>query len=168
MARFLHTAGRNTLSPNVVWSGQKVNIVADRVEVLVDGRVLPGTTQQDLEALVRGALGPRLSREFSFEITDWFPSNQSGKDNPLYPAMEKLFLEAHPDARLVDLFIGGVTDGRFWRAKGTTVYGFSLFSQALTMDAYGQRIHGVDERIDLESLALGVGFFRDLPGTFWK
>jgi hypothetical protein len=47
------------------------------------------------------------------------------------------------------------------------VYGFFLFSKALTMDAYGQRIHGIDERIDLESLALGVGFFRDLPSRFW-
>lgn len=168
MARFLHTAGRTTLSPNVLRSGEKVNIIADRAEVLVDCRVLPGTTQEALEAAVRRALGPRLSRQFAFEITDWFPSNLSSKDNPLYTAVETLFLQAHPDARLVDLFIGGVTDGRYWRAKGTTVFGFTLFSKALTMDAYGRRIHGVDERIDLESLALGVGFFRDLPGRFWE
>jgi len=167
MARFLHTAGRQTLSPNVVRAGEKVNIVADRAELLVDCRLLPGTTRQDLEALIRRALGRRLSSQITFEITDWFPSNLSGKDNPLYPAVEELFLRAHPDARLVDLCIGGVTDGRFWRAKGTTVYGFSLFSKSLTMDAYGQRIHGIDERIDLESLALGVGFFTDLPGRFW-
>jgi acetylornithine deacetylase/succinyl-diaminopimelate desuccinylase-like protein len=166
MARFLHTAGRTTVSPNVLRSGTKVNIVADRAEVLLDCRVVPGTTQQDLERLIRRALGP-LSREFAFEITDWFPSNLSGKDNPLYPAVDALFREAHPDSRLVDLVIGGVTDGRFWRAKGTTVYGFSLFSKALTMDAYGQRIHGIDERIDLESLALSVKFFTDLPGRFW-
>jgi hypothetical protein len=47
------------------------------------------------------------------------------------------------------------------------VYGFTLFSKALTMDAYGQRIHGIDERIDLESLALGVRFFTQLPSRFW-
>jgi acetylornithine deacetylase/succinyl-diaminopimelate desuccinylase-like protein len=167
MARFLHTAGRNTISPNVVRAGTKVNIVADRAEVLVDCRVVPGTTKEDLERLIRGALGRRLSREFAFEITDWFPANLSGKDNPLYPAVEALFVESHPEARLVDLVIGGVTDGRYWRAKGTTVYGFSLFSKALTMDAYGQRIHGVDERIDLESLALSVKFFTELPSRFW-
>lgn len=167
MARFLHTSGRPTLAPNVVRAGEKVNIVADRAEVLVDCRLLPGTSQEDLERWIRRALGPRLSREFAFEITDWFPSNLSGKDNPLYPALEGLFLEAHPDSRLVDLFIGGVTDGRFWRARGTTVYGYTLFSKALTMDAYGQRIHGIDERIDLESLALGLGFFTELPGRFW-
>ena len=167
MARFLHTAGRPTFSPNVVRAGEKVNIVADRGELLVDCRLLPGTSREDLEIGIRKALGKRLSRDFLFEITDWFPSNVSDKANPLYPALESLFLEAHPDARLADLFIGGVTDGRFWRARGTTVYGFTLFSKALTMDAYGARIHGIDERIDLESLALGVGFFRDLPGRFW-
>jgi acetylornithine deacetylase/succinyl-diaminopimelate desuccinylase-like protein len=167
MARFLHTAGRQTVSPNVVHAGAKVNIVADRAELLVDCRLLPGTTKQDLEAMIRGALGP-LSSQFAFEIMDWFPSNLSQTNNALHSAIDTLFREAHPDARLVDLFIGGVTDGRFWRAKGTTVYGFSLFSKALTMDAYGQRLHGIDERIDLESLALGVGFFTDLPGRFWK
>lgn len=167
MARFLHTAGRHTWAPNVLRAGDKVNIVADRAEVLVDCRVLPGTTQADLEALIRKALGPRLSSQFTFEITDWFPSNVSESRTPLRTALDALFQEAHPDARMVDLFIGGVTDGRYWRARGTTVYGYTLFSKALTMDAYGQRIHGIDERIDLESLALGVGFFRDLPGRFW-
>jgi acetylornithine deacetylase/succinyl-diaminopimelate desuccinylase-like protein len=168
MARFLHTAGRTTVSPNVVHAGQKVNIIADRAEVLVDCRVLPGTTKDDLECLIRRALGPGLSRHFTFEITDWFPSNLSGTDNPLHGAIDELFRRAHPDARLVDLFIGGVTDGRFWRARGTTVYGFTLFSKTLTMDAYGQRIHGIDERIDLESLALGLGFFADLPAAFFS
>jgi len=168
MARFLHTAGRTTVSPNVLRAGEKVNIVADRAEVLVDCRVLPGTTEQDLEHLIRKALGRRLSGYFTFEITDWFPSNLSATDNPLHEAIADLFHRAHPDARLVDLFIGGVTDGRFWRSRGTTVYGFSLFSKQLTMDAYGQRIHGIDERIDLESLALGLGFFADLPEAFFS
>lgn len=168
MARFLHTAGRPTVSPNVVKAGEKVNIIADRAEVLVDCRLLPGTSKEDLERWIRRALGSQLSREFTFEVTDWFPSNLSGTDNPLHSAIEALFLQAHPEARLVDLFIGGVTDGRFWRARGTTVYGYTLFSKALTMDAYGQRIHGIDERIDLESLALGVGFFRDLPQEFFS
>ena len=167
MARFLHTAGRITVSPNVVRAGTKVNIVADRAEVLLDCRVVPGTSREELERLIRRALGRGLSRAFAFEITDWFPSNLSDRDNPLYPAVEALFLESHPDARLVDLVIGGVTDGRYWRAKGTTVYGFSLFSKALTMDAYGQRIHGIDERIDLESLELSLKFFSELPARFW-
>lgn len=168
MARFLHTAGRPTFSPNVIRSGEKVNIVADRAEVLVDCRLLPATSKQDLERWIRKALGRRLSAEFSFEITDWFPSNLSESATPLRQAIDTLFQKAHPGARLVDLFIGGVTDGRFWRARGTTVYGYTLFSRSLTMDAYGQRIHGVDERIDLESLALGVGFFRDLPDAFFS
>jgi acetylornithine deacetylase/succinyl-diaminopimelate desuccinylase-like protein len=168
MARFLHTAGRPTFGPNLVKAGTKVNVVADRAEVLVDCRLLPQTSQADLEATIRRALGPCLSAEFTFEVVDWFPSNVSGTDNPLYTSIQTLFAQAHPDARLVDLFIGGVTDGRYWRSKGTTVYGFTMFSKQLTMDAYGQRIHGIDERIDLESLARGVEFFTDLPREFFS
>jgi len=168
LARFLHTASRTTASPNVVRSGQKVNIVADRAELLVDVRCVPGTTKQALLSELRRALGRRLCSEVVLEITDWFPANQSDARTPLKVAIESLFLEAHPDSQLADMVIGGVTDGRFWREKGTTVYGFSLFSQQLTMDAFAARIHGIDERLDLESLSLGLAFFSELPLRFWR
>ena len=167
MARYLQTAGRTTLSVNQIRAGQKVNIIADRAEILLDIRCLPGTTREGLTATLQRALGPRLAREFSIEITDWFEANISSGDTPLKTALASLFHEAHPDARLADLVIGGVTDGRFWRPQGTTVYGFTLFSKALTMDAFAARIHGIDERIDLESLRLGLKFFTELPGRFW-
>jgi acetylornithine deacetylase/succinyl-diaminopimelate desuccinylase-like protein len=168
LARFLHTASRTTASPNVVRGGQKVNIVADRAELLVDVRCVPGTTKQALLSELRRALGRRLCSEVVLEITDWFPANQSDARTPLKVAIESLFLEAHPDSQLADMVIGGVTDGRFWREKGTTVYGFSLFSQQLTMDAFAARIHGIDERLDLESLSLGLAFFSELPLRFWR
>ena len=168
LARFLHTASRTTASPNVIGGGQKVNIVADRAELLVDVRCVPGTTKETLLSELRQALGGKLSGEIALEITDWFPANLSAAKTPLKAAIESLLLEAHPDSRLADMVIGGVTDGRFWREKGTTVYGFSLFSKQLTMDAFAARIHGIDERLDLESLSLGLAFFSELPLRFWK
>ncbi|MEI8092609.1 MAG: M20/M25/M40 family metallo-hydrolase [Spirochaetales bacterium] len=168
LARYLHTASRTTASPNVLRAGAKVNIIADRAELLVDVRCVPGTTRESLKAELSHVLGPRLAREVTLEITDWFEANLSESKSPLKTAIESLFAEAHPGARLADMVIGGVTDGRFWRPRGTTVYGFSLFSRRLTMDAFAQRIHGIDERIDLESLSLGLAFFTELPARFWK
>jgi acetylornithine deacetylase/succinyl-diaminopimelate desuccinylase-like protein len=68
----------------------------------------------------------------------------------------------------VPSLIGGVTDGRYWRPKGTVVYGFNLFSKDLTMDKYGKRIHGIDERISIDSLEKHLEFFAQLPQRFFE
>jgi len=168
MARFLQTAGVPTLSCNTVHGGTKVNIVADRAEVMVDCRLLPGMEISGWHRCLRTILGKSLGAEVEIEQMDWFPSNVSPRNQPLFSAVEDLFHRVHPEARLVDLFIGGVTDGRYWRAKGTTVLGFSLFDRSFTIDDFGARIHGIDERIDLTSLELAVNFFSDLPERFFQ
>ena len=167
MAKFLHTAGRHTFSPNVMSAGSKVNIIADRAHVLVDIRVLPGMTQGEVLDLVKSILGP-LSEDCQFEFIDWFDSNVSKETTPLMKASENLLRQYHPDAHILPIFIGGVTDGRYWRKKGTTVYGFTLFDKDLTMEAYGKRIHGADERISQSSLKLGLEYFYNLPGEFYR
>lgn len=168
MAKFLHTAGETTLSPNRIAAGEKINIIADRGELFVDCRFLPGSGKDDVLRMIKRVLGASLAEKFEYEFIDFFPSNLSSPDTPLMEATRSLFSQAHPDARLVDLFIGGVTDGRYWRAKGTTVYGFTLFDRDMTMNAYGERIHGRDERISLSSLEKGLWFFTELPGAFFS
>ncbi|OHD12863.1 MAG: hypothetical protein A2Z96_02535 [Spirochaetes bacterium GWB1_48_6] len=172
MARFLHTAGRTTISPNLLSGGTKINIIPDSGELGLDIRFLPqdvpgGQTPEVVIELVKTILGPELAREFTFEVLDFFPSNSSHSGGPFYEATENLLQKAHPDAHLMDMFIGGVTDGRFWRQKGTQVYGYCLFDQDMTMDAYGQRIHGIDERISISSLEKAYTYFRDLPKEFF-
>ena len=48
------------------------------------------------------------------------------------------------------------TDASWLRPAGTTTYGFGLLSEQLSPDEYWGRFHGVDERIDLESLDLSA------------
>ncbi|NNM54193.1 MAG: M20/M25/M40 family metallo-hydrolase [Spirochaetales bacterium] len=173
MAKFLDTAGHTTFSPNVVAGGDKINVICDRSELLVDVRFLPGQDgnipdEAGVEALVRQALGPQLSSQFHFELLDFHQPTLSSLEGPLDEAIRGVFSESHPDASLVDLMIGGVTDGRYWRDRGTTVYGFTLFDREMTMGEFTSRMHGVDERISLNSLALGLRFFTQLPGKFWK
>jgi acetylornithine deacetylase/succinyl-diaminopimelate desuccinylase-like protein len=167
MAKFLDTAGRTTFSPNVVHGGDKVNIVCDRAELLVDVRFLPSFDEKDVLGLVKKILGPELAAQMGFELLDFHPSTISPNEGPLDESIRSLFAEAHPDTRLSDLFIGGVTDGRYWRDRGTTVYGFTLFDKEMTMEAFTTRMHGIDERISLNSLALGLRFFTQLPERFW-
>ena len=52
------------------------------------------------------------------------------------------------------MIVGG-TDARFYRAaRAPIAYGAALFSPDVTFESFGQRFHGNDERIDVESLGL--------------
>ena len=66
---------------------------------------------------------------------------------------------AYPGAELVPGIITGGTDARFYRDKGSIAYGAALFSPEVTMESFGQRFHGNDERIDVESLGLSTEFW---------
>lgn len=171
-ARFLQTAAQTTLSPNLLSAGTKTNLIPDRGELLVDIRFPPEAfpnlrgPEPVLEE-VRRLLGP-LSPRLSLEVQEFFPPTESSWDHPVRKASAQLLARRHPEARLFPFRIGGVTDGRYWRARGTQVFGFTLFDSDLTMDAYGQRIHGVDERISVASLTQSGFYFRHLPSVYYS
>jgi acetylornithine deacetylase/succinyl-diaminopimelate desuccinylase-like protein len=133
----------------------------------VDIRFLPGEDKASLREKIRTILGS-LYEELEITFDDFHLPNLSSKETPLYKAISEIFSEAHPEADLVPSLIGGVTDGRYWRPRGTVVYGFNLFSQDLTMEKYGRRIHGIDERVSIASLEKHLEFFAQLPQRFWQ
>ena len=65
------------------------------------------------------------------------------------------------------IIVGG-TDARFYREQGAIAYGAALFSPEMTLESFGQRFHGNDERIDVDSLGLSTEFWygvaKDLVG----
>lgn len=161
-ARFLDTASRMTISPGVLRGGSKVNIVPDRASIELDIRLLPGQTVEHTQAVILDALGPRAG-DVEIEFFEFFPANLSEQDTALWRATERICSELLPDTAIVPMYMGGVTDGRYWRQRGTTVYGFAANSASLTMDRFSQRIHGIDERIDIHSLELNTEYLMRLP-----
>jgi acetylornithine deacetylase/succinyl-diaminopimelate desuccinylase-like protein len=75
---------------------------------------------------------------------------------------------AYPDASFIPLFISSVTDGRYWRQKGTIVYGFTLFDEDMSIDSYTDMIHGNDECVSIASLEKSLEFFYQLPQEFYS
>ena len=97
-----------------------------------------------------------------------FESSRSGVDNALWDAVANRTQVAYPGANLVPGLIMGGTDARFYRAKGSVAYGAALFSPEVTIESFGQRFHGNDERIDVTSLGMSTEFWygvaKDLVG----
>ncbi|CAN0366155.1 unnamed protein product [Phaeothamnion confervicola] len=158
LARTCHAHTHTTFSPNVVHGGQKTNMIPDTVVLEVDIRTVPGTTAADVDAHLHEALGD-LAHHVSISPIQSHPATESPVGNPLWDAVASATQVAYPGATLTPGLIVGGTDARFFRDKGAIAYGTGLFSPQVTLESFGQRFHGNDERIDTESLGLATDFW---------
>ncbi|MFT3854321.1 MAG: M20/M25/M40 family metallo-hydrolase [Ilumatobacteraceae bacterium] len=158
LARTCHAATHTTISPNVVHGGQKTNIIPDAVELDVDIRTVPGTTRVDVDAMLHDALGELAHHVTWSDIQSGNPT-ESPRGNPLWDAVANATQVAYPGAELLPGLVVGGTDARFFREKGAVAYGAGLFSPSVTLESFGTRFHGNDERIDVESLGLAADFW---------
>ena len=167
LAKFLHTAAYTSVSPNVIRGGDKVNVIPDRAYCDLDIRLLPGQTDDDIIGVISREAA-RMGIDAEIKKLEFFPSNVSEEDTPLMRAVHAERASVSGAGNPVPMMIGGVTDGRFWRRKGTTVYGYVPFDAGMTMSRYASMIHGIDERISLCSLQRHIDFFRVLPEYFYS
>ena len=123
----------------------------------LDIRILPGQTVEYVITEIEKALGP-LKDEIKIEVMEYYPSNASSTNTPLYKATREIISGVYPLAKTLPYFIGGVTDGRYFRKKGTVVYGFALSHEDLTLTEYASLVHGKDERISTKSLELSFHY----------
>jgi acetylornithine deacetylase/succinyl-diaminopimelate desuccinylase-like protein len=151
----------STLAPTMLWASDKRNVMPARATVEVDCRILPGTTQEDVEARVRSLLGGDIAYELTWPepIT---PASSSPVDGPV-PAAIAAFLAAEGDAATaVPELCTGFTDSNYLRAAaGTAAYGFSPF-RTTSADVIEATVHNADERVHVDDLLLSVRFHLDL------
>lgn len=156
-----------TASPNRIRGGSKVNIIADEANLEVDIRTLPGQNEEDWRDYLQKILDD-AGGDFDIEVLESYPSTASPVDTPLMEACRRTAGELVPEVSLVPLLTSVATDGRFWRDRGTCVYGFSLFAEDATIDKVFALVHGRNESISLESLERGYSFLRKLPESFFS
>ena len=160
-ARRLHACAHTTMSCNVVHGGQKTNIVPDRVELDVDVRTLPGVDNDDVDALLTSLFG-ELASSVTISRLQTGMATASTTASPLWDSLASQVRGMYPEAELMPALMTGGTDGRYFREKGTVVYGAGLFSPSIDRSAVADRFHGHDERIDVESLQLCTDLWLNL------
>ncbi len=153
-AKLAHACTHTTFSPNVAHGGVKTNVIPDEVMLDVDIRTVPGDTEDDVDRYLADALG-ELADDVDVQPLGWSsPSTRSPVDTPLYDTIGRVVAGVYPGATLLPRLIVGGTDARFFRNRGAVAYGFGLFSRSVTYEDLSTRFHGVDERIDVESLGI--------------
>jgi acetylornithine deacetylase/succinyl-diaminopimelate desuccinylase-like protein len=151
----------STLAPTMLWGSNKRNVMPSRATVDVDCRILPGTTQAEVEALVRSLLGDDLP--YALEWPEAIVEASSSPVDGVVPAAIAAFLAADGDpASVLPTMCTGFTDSNYLRAAaGTAAYGFSP-TRATPIEVLDAGYHNANERIHVDDLLLSTRFHLDL------
>lgn len=160
IAGYAHATSRITITPTVLRSGQLHNVIPGEATIDLDIRTLPGTTDEEVDALLAEMLGD-LAGEVEVRHLHGWPATASPADNELFAAVCRS-IEATDGSPVVPVMAAGGSDARHYRLLGIPAYGFGLLSKGWDYERYRERIHAHDERIDVESIELTMRALRHL------
>jgi acetylornithine deacetylase/succinyl-diaminopimelate desuccinylase-like protein len=152
-----NTLVRMTIAPTMIQSGTKENIIPERCEAVIDCRLLPGQSAQDLRRTIAGALGGLEDVEIEPIQAD--EASISPLDTELYEAIAQTMDQLDPSSDFIPYMVSGGTDSRFFRQKGIPAYGFMPLKPDLPFSEMLSICHGRNERISQENLLLATKFF---------
>jgi acetylornithine deacetylase/succinyl-diaminopimelate desuccinylase-like protein len=146
-----------TIAPTRLRGSDALNVLPPAASVDCDCRVLPGTSDDELLAELKAALG----NDIPYELEVFEPpvgGTQSPIDTPLYDAC-RAFLHAHdPEAIVLPTLCNGFTDSHFMRAAfGSTAYGMWPV-RTTPYETAAAGVHAHDERIHVDDLGYATQF----------
>ena len=144
----------NTASPTVLRGSGKINVIPDRAEVDIDGRTLPGQTDEDFLRELGAILGPEVELEVVKSLP---PVVTEPAESPLFDAIRAAIAQREPDAVVVPYMIPGYTDAKYFTRAGARWYGFAPVKFARGSGIrFAEMFHGHDERIPIDGLHWGT------------
>ena len=166
-ARALDALVRDTISPNVLHGGLKFNVIPGEAVLDIDVRRLPGSSEPDMEARIRGLLGPELAAVTDVDLVIASDAVVAPYEDPagLFPVLEAVVREHDPGAVPLPFMLPFGTDSKHLLDLGVPVFGFSPLRQP-PEETYLDRYHGVDERVSVDGLRWGLPVLYDSVRRF--
>jgi acetylornithine deacetylase/succinyl-diaminopimelate desuccinylase-like protein len=142
--------------PTVMKTGTKVNVIPERVELLVDCRYVAGGRQSALTA-VSHLLDPDMSLEVIAETTpiEW------PFEGAIVEACRRAVQLHDATARIIPYSLAAGTDANILADLGIPGYGFTPLPLPGNFD-YPSMFHAANERVPIESLAPGAQMLADI------
>jgi acetylornithine deacetylase/succinyl-diaminopimelate desuccinylase-like protein len=151
----------NTVSLTTLTSGVgspvKVNVIPSTAEATLDCRLLPGVNAPEFISGMKARINdPRVSIEVINQPEDPGASNSR---TPLFDALRRAILKAHPDAIVTPMLVPHGTDSNKLRQKGVIAYGFT--PMVLDLSTAGS-MHSDQEHIPVAQFQKGIRIFYDV------
>ena len=164
-ARAVRSLLRDTVSPNIIQAGVKYNVIPGEAEIVVDCRILPGTSEEAMRDIVIDRMGPELAANCDVDLVIFAPPVDAPASGLLYDLMAATVRDHDPDAIPLPIMVPFATDAKHTAALDIPTYGFS----PLRLDPdeqFLERFHGVDERVGVDALRWGLPVLYDVVRRF--
>jgi acetylornithine deacetylase/succinyl-diaminopimelate desuccinylase-like protein len=141
---------RNSANPTMLQAGYKLNVIPGEAVGYIDGRVLPGFSDEFRDTLDE-LTGPNVTWEYAHQEIPL----EAPLDAPVMASMAQALLAEDPGSTVVPYCMSGGTDAKQFARLGMTCYGFTPLVLPEGYD-YNAMFHGTDERIPLSALDAAV------------
>ena len=144
-------------------AGHANNALPGRAEAVVNCRILPGHSKQEVrDELVKAFADPKVEVRYitsSGEVLDSIPDTRSFAPPPPRPdvfgALKTVADKMWPGTPVFPTMATGASDGVYTMAVGLPTYGVS----GVETERDDHREHGRDERVPVEAFYKGVDFY---------
>ena len=161
LRRSINAMLRDTVTPTVIRSGQKVNVIPAAGMAELDVRTLPGTDQQEILESIRELAGSDVQVESVMTM----PALEWPSDAPIVELMEQALRSADPEAAAAPMMITPGTDAKGLARLGIPTYGFA----PLRLDPetpFLSLFHAPDERVPVSALRFGLPVLYEVVSRF--
>ena len=146
----------DSITPTVLAAGYKPNVVPGQARASFDARLLPDTDIDELLAALDATARRRGGQVTDVVHKGHGPVSATG---PLFDVVASVSSRIAPDALPTVTLSPGITDIRFFRARGATGYGWTPL--VLTPELLAT-IHGHDERIPVAAFERAVDLMSEV------
>lgn len=160
IATFLEPMMGVTMTPTMASASPKINVIPAHAEVKVDCRALPDSDRDHVLGRIQDAIGHH-GLEIGFDET--VVGNRSPADTPLMDSIRSFVEREDPAAAVTPVLLTGFSDSRWWRAAFPECVAYGFFPQrAMGLFDATPLMHGADERIPIQDLAMAARFYSEL------
>ncbi|WP_420127401.1 M20/M25/M40 family metallo-hydrolase [Longimicrobium sp.] len=147
-----HGMTRNTWAATRVDAGQSNNTIPHAARAIVNCRLLPGESPDDMERLMNEVIADE--RITVRQVVNGKPSPPSPLTPEVMQAVESITEQMWPGVPVVPVMGIGATDSLYLRSAGIPIYGVS----GIFIDVDDARVHAPNERINIQSYYEGQEF----------
>ncbi len=164
----LHTMLRTTCVATMLSGGHAQNALPQRANVTINCRIFPGVSRDAVQAKLAEVIGDPQVKITQIAVAREGDASAPPLTPQVMGPIEKVSAQMWPGVPVIPTLQAGATDGTALTAGGIPTYGV----QGLFYEPDLGRIHGLNERIGVQSLYEGreflyrlVKLYADAPGT---
>lgn len=167
LSAYAHAISHVTFVQTVMRAGGPINVIPSTAYVELDIRTLPGVSDDDVDDMIRDALG-ELAGQVRIERLLSEEASASPENTHLYESIVQVLRRQHPNCSVIPVLFPGGSDLRVARKLKGYGYGFGSHASQRTLGSLYGQLHAHDEHLYLEDLDLTVHALMVLTEEFWS